>query len=87
MLTFFTIYVVGFAVSLLFLTAFGKSKLDINYDDQEDKWPDDWDTNAEAFVAWSIAWPVGFILLSIVGMWMGLTKSAQLLINVFSKEQ
>lgn len=87
MLTFLYIYLGGFLASLLFLTAFGKSKLNINYDDDEDKWPDDWDTNAEAFVAWSIAWPVGFILLTIVGLWMGLTKTAQFLINLFSKEQ
>ena len=80
------IYAAGFVLSLLFLIAFGKSKLDINYDDQEDKWPDDWDSNAEAYVAWSIAWPATFILISIVGIWVGLTKFTQILINLFSKE-
>ena len=80
------IYVAGFFLSLLFLSAFGKSKMNIDYDSVEEKWPDDWDSNAEAFVAWSLMWPIGAVILAIAGLWMGLTKTAQFLINLFDKD-
>ncbi len=86
MLTIILIYAVGFLLSLLILSAFGKSKMNIDYDNDHDKWPDDWETNAEAYVAWSFAWPLAFILLSLVGMWAGLTKLTQFLIDMFNKD-
>jgi hypothetical protein len=86
MLTIILIYAAGFLLSLLILSAFGKSKMNIDFDNDHDKWPDDWETNAEAYVAWSLAWPLGFILLSLVGVWAGLTKLTQFLIDIFNKD-
>ncbi len=86
MITVLIIYIAGFILSLFFLSAFGKKKLNIDYDNVEDKWPDDWDSNAEAYVAWSIFWPVTSLLLCIAGVWVGLTKTAQFLINLFSND-
>jgi MFS-type transporter involved in bile tolerance (Atg22 family) len=86
MTTLLIIYVIGFILSLIFLSAFGKKKLNIDYDNAEDKWPDDWDSNAEAYVTWSIAWPLTSLLLIIAGVWVGLTKTAQFLINLFGND-
>lgn len=81
------IYAAGFLLTLTFLSAFGKSKMNIDYDNVEEKWPDDWDSNAEAFVAWSIMWPIALIMITFVGVWVGLTKTAQFLINLFENHE
>lgn len=86
MITIILIYVAGLLLSLLILSAFGKSKMNIDYDNEPDSCPDDWQTNAQAYTAWSIAWPFCLFLLGAVGVWMGLTKLTQFLINIFNKD-
>ena len=87
MINLILIYVAGFFLSIILLSAFGKSKMNIDYDNVEEKWPDDWDSNAEAFVAWSLMWPIGALILTIAGVWIGLTKTTQFLIDLFSKDE
>ena len=86
MITVILIYVVGFLLSLFILSAFGESKMNIDYDNDPGSWPDDWQTNAEAYTTWSIAWPLCLVLLGLVGVWTGLTKLTQFLINIFNKD-
>ena len=86
MITIILIYVAGFLLSLFILSAFVESMMNIDYDNDPDSWPDDWQTNAEAYTAWSIAWPLCFVLLGLAGVWTGLTKLTQFLINIFNKD-
>jgi hypothetical protein len=51
---FFTIYIVGFILTLTFLKLFGK-KIGIDYDSVENSY-DDWENNAQAYLAFSITW-------------------------------
>ena len=86
MITFLLIYAGGFFLSMILLSAFGKSKFNIDYDNIDDRWPDDWDSNAEAYTAWSLAWPALFLLLALVGIWAGLVRIAYFFIHLFGKD-
>jgi hypothetical protein len=49
------IYIIGFILTLTFLKLFGK-KLDIDYDPPHVSDYDDWENNAQAYLAFSITW-------------------------------
>lgn len=52
-------YIVGIVTTLIILLLYGKSKFGINYDVEKDYVNhDDWDSNNEAFLAFSISWPI-----------------------------
>jgi len=86
MITFLLIYTGGFFLSMILLSAFGKSKFNIDYDNIDDGWPGAWDSNAEAYTAWSLAWPALFLLLALVGIWAGLVRIAYFFIHLFGKD-
>ena len=77
-----TIYIAGFFLCLIILSMFGK-KLGVNYDDREDDWLDDFDSNASAYITWSFAWPLVAIFGSIALIWKGLEMLTKYLINKF----
>lgn len=62
------IYLVGFILSLTFFKYFGV-KIGFNYDDEKTYADyDDWDSNAQAFTAFSLFWPIIMPLLLIMGI-------------------
>jgi hypothetical protein len=63
------IYPIGFLLALTFFKFFGKKLRGIDYDSipDEDRWPDDYDSNAEAYVAFSAGWPVMLVLGIVIG--------------------
>lgn len=64
------IYLVMFFITLISLHIW-KDKLDINnYDEPKTEW-EDWDSNAQAFAAWSLGWPIIWIALMAMLFWKG----------------
>jgi uncharacterized membrane protein YkvI len=61
MITGIIIYLIGFFLTLTFLKYYGV-KIGFDYDKQENSW-DDWDSNAQAYTAFSIMW------FAVVPMW------------------
>lgn len=72
------IYVLGFFVSLFLLHRF-KKELDLyNYDPPHPAYYDDFNSNATAFVAYSIVWPIFLLVISIQLMWKILVNISKL---------
>jgi len=74
------IYVIGFFVSLIVWSIFGK-KYWVDYN-QEKTYAnyDDWSSNAEAYTAFSLGWPITAAVAILRLTWGGLVKLSQYLI-------
>lgn len=62
------IYVIGVVISLFSLHKWKKELNIDNYDNQKDN-HDDWDSNAQAYAAWSIGWPILIWLVGGIMLW------------------
>lgn len=66
------VYVLGFFTSLWVLHTF-KNELDVNhYDKPHPEYYDDYDSNAEAYVTFSLIWPLYWFMNMFMYMWKGL---------------
>ena len=59
------IYIIGFILTLTFLKLFGK-KMEIDYDPPHEPDYDDWENNAQAYLAFSITWIVTVPMFTVV---------------------
>ena len=67
-----SIYVLGYFASLWVMHTF-KTELDIDsYDPPHCEYYDDYDSNAEAYVAFSLMWPLYWFMQFFVYLWKGL---------------
>lgn len=86
MITFCLVYVIGCVTTLGYLILFGKKVHEVDYDSPDlYRWPDDFSSNAQAYIAWSLAW---FILVPIVVvclLYKGLEWTVQSLIKLTDK--
>lgn len=69
----FISYIFGFIFTFIILAFFGKKYFGIDYDGEKSYADmDDWNSNAEAYVGWSLAWPIiwifAFIYLCIISL-------------------
>ena len=66
------IYIIGFILSLFFYKIFGK-RLDLDYSSKnhnyKSDWGDYWDSNTQAYTAFSLAWFFIIPIMFIFGMW------------------
>ena len=64
------IYPIGFLLTLTFFKHFGK-RIGFDYDRYEkgNEWYDDYGSNAEAYLVFSVAWPITMTLLTLIGIW------------------
>ena len=87
-LQWFGIYAAGFVVTFILLAIFGR-KFGIDYDGPKDYSNyDDYNSNAEAYVAWSVAWPMLAFFGTFIGTYMLLTLLATLILNIsWTKEK
>lgn len=78
------IYPIGFLLALTFFKFFGKKLMGVDYDSipDEDKWPDDYDSNAEAYVAFSAAWFIILPLMLVIGCAQMVMKFGKWFINL-----
>jgi hypothetical protein len=69
MITIITIYIIGFFLTLTFFKYFGV-KIGFDYDKyaSEGGWYDDWESNEQAFTAFSLFWPVIIPMMLIIGI-------------------
>ena len=76
------IYPIGFLLTLTFFKHFGK-RIGFDYDRQHDEetWYDDWDSNAQAYLTFSLGWFVVMPILIIVAIWAVLNVFAEWYIN------
>lgn len=65
------IYVIGFIISLFSLHKW-KKELGVDVYDNSQNEADDWSSNAQAYLAWSIGWPILIWLFSGIMIWKGL---------------
>lgn len=66
------IYVLGYFASLWAMHTF-KTELDIDsYDPPHDDYYDDYDSNAEAYMTMSFAWPIFWFAMILKLLWNGL---------------
>ena len=75
MITIITIYIIGFFLTLTFFKYFGV-KIGFDYDKKENElhgW-DDWDSNEQAFTAFSLFWPVIIPMMLIIGIFKMIFK-------------
>lgn len=73
-LIFLAIYIIGYFASLWAMHTY-KKQLDIDdYDNikPEDLWPDDYESNVEAYTTMSFAWPIFWFIQLLVLIWQGL---------------
>jgi len=59
------IYIIGFILTLTFLKLYGK-KIGIDYDPPHEPDYDDWENNAQAYLAFSITWIVTVPMFTVV---------------------
>jgi hypothetical protein len=59
------IYIIGFILTLTFLKLYGK-KMEIDYDSPHEPDYDDWENNAQAYLAFSITWIVTVPMFTVV---------------------
>jgi len=77
----FGIYILGFILSIIFLSIFGK-KIGIDYSEEKNYVNyDDWDSNKTAYTAFSFVWPVFYLILIIGGFWYLLTLFTSIFIK------
>jgi hypothetical protein len=68
MITIITIYIIGFLLTLTFFKYFGvKIGFDYTRNANDIDWCDDWESNEQAFTAFSIFWPIIIPMLLILG--------------------
>jgi hypothetical protein len=68
------IYPIGFLLTLTFFKYFGE-RLGFNYDEwSENSWYDDWESNADAYLAFSTLWFVVMPMMTVVGIVVLLRK-------------
>lgn len=73
LLHFVGIYLIGFLITLTFLKFFGK-KLGFDYDPPHEYYYDDYKSNAEAYLSFSLFWPVVLGMGLIIGPFILLFK-------------
>jgi len=82
MITIITIYIIGFLLTLTFFKYFGV-KIGFDYDKyaSEGGWYDDWESNEQAFTAFSIFWPVIIPMILIIGIFKMIFKFGKWFLN------
>lgn len=65
------IYIVGYFASLWAMHTY-KKQLDIDDYDHTDPWPDDYESNAEAYTTMSFVWPLFWFMMILKLTWKGL---------------
>ena len=64
------IYPIGFLLTLTFFKYFGKRiGFDYDRDVNDNDWYDDYGSNAEAYLVFSVIWPITMTLLILIGTW------------------
>jgi len=79
MITIFAIYFFGYFISLWVMHTFKKELNIDSYDPPHDRYYDDWESNAQAYVVLSFCWPILiFVLIFILIYKLLLTISKKL---------
>ena len=76
-------YFIGFIISLLLLHGFKRVHGFDHYDPPHDEYHDGWDSNAQAYVGFSLMWPIFWFFLSIAAFYQGLIKLSMLIGKLF----
>ena len=64
------VYPIGFLLTLTFFKYFGvKIGFDYTRNANDIDWYDDWDSNEQAFTAFSLFWPIIIPMLLVMGIW------------------
>lgn len=80
-------YLFGFFTSLFVLHKY-KVELGVDYyDPPHGSYYDDYDSNAKAYLTFSIVWPMFWIVMGIAGLWGLLTKLSELIGGSINKEK
>lgn len=76
------IYPIGFLLTLTFFKYFGvKIGFDYTRDANDIDWYDDWNSNEQAFTAFSLLWVIIIPMLLIMGIWKTIFKFGKWFLN------
>ncbi len=79
-------YLIGLVLTLLFLIFLGKKLFKCNYDEPKDYVnAEEWSSNAEAYVAWSILWVITVPVVALFAIYKLIVKLVKILIKCFQK--
>jgi hypothetical protein len=74
-------YVFGFVVSLMLMHKYKKQLGIDNYDPPHESYYDDWDSNAEAYIWFSLGWPLWWFIMLIVFLYKQLLRFSKYIGN------
>ena len=75
MIHFILIYAIGFIITLFVLHKWKKELNIDNYDNPIEGYDyghSEWSSNAQAYAAWSLAWPIVFAVFTCIMLWKGI---------------
>ena len=77
------IYPIGFLLTITFFKFFGK-RIGFDYDrnENDEYWYDDWDSNVQAYTAFSLMWPAMIPMLLIIGIFKLIFKFGEWFIKL-----
>jgi hypothetical protein len=78
--TLMLIYPIGFLLTLTFYKYFGK-RIGFDYDPPHEDYYDDWDSNSDAYLAFSIGWFIVMPMLMIAGIYIVLRNLTKWYLN------
>ncbi len=74
-------YVLGFVVSLMLMHKYKKQLGIDNYDPPHESYYDDYDSNAEAYIWFSLGWPLFWFIMLIVFLYKHLLRFSKYIGN------
>ena len=79
-------YLIGYFITIFFLSIFGERMGLGGYDEPRTYVNfDDYDSNAQAWTFWSMGWPIFSIVLLFFGLIKGMLKLSEIIINKYKK--
>ena len=78
------VYVIGVVLTLLFLNKYGKQMELGDYDPPHDGWYDDYESNAQAWLSFSIVWPMFWIIGILFGIYSLLLQFSKYLYKIYN---
>jgi hypothetical protein len=76
------VYVLGFFLSILVLKKYAKQWDMDGYDPPHGDYYDDYSSNAEAYMSWSLGWPIFWLFTGIFGFFSLLKKLVQKILDL-----
>ena len=84
-IVFGVVYVIGFVLTFVFFALFGK-RIGVDYD-KRDEFQDynDWSDNESAYIAFSLCWPMIWLVAILGFIWGSLVRVMRIFLKILAK--